>query len=293
MRVKHALVLLLLCAAILGVGIEALLASSSRSRINQEECPPPGIMLENGTCYYPPGEEPPGEPPTGENPPPDNSWPGDARLNPDALEYYNVYCEYDHLLVRRGVPPAAEIARIHLWGLISGPFPIEVNGLTIERTDDVVTVSGSNGNGPAHPGSKSFTLSECLSRNGSLTSVPDTDGDGFTDDVDACPNVAGTNNGCPPAPPPDLVIDPLERANIMDVFIGCINLNGTFEGVTECIRTSLPSPLGSLLAITFEFLTALIDTLCGLPICFPALIAIPGSAYLRRRQRRKLKHQEL
>ncbi|MFC1960427.1 hypothetical protein ACFLYO_06925 [Chloroflexota bacterium] len=50
---------------------------------------------------------------------------------------------------------------------------------------------------PVEPNSSTAMLTE------SPTDVPppDSDGDGFADDVDACPNEAGTDDGCPPPPP--------------------------------------------------------------------------------------------
>ncbi|MCC6801542.1 MAG: hypothetical protein IT319_01560, partial [Anaerolineae bacterium] len=45
------------------------------------------------------------------------------------------------------------------------------NGQTVTRTGDVVIISGSGGNG-AGPGSKWFSLSECIARNGGTPELP-------------------------------------------------------------------------------------------------------------------------
>lgn len=100
----------------------------------------------------------------------ESSWEGysDTRLNPQMDEYYSVYCNRDVVEVW-GFSAAnpQEVSRIPIRRLIDGPFSFDDgNGLTVNRVEDTITISGSNGYGPNHPGSKSFSLAECIARNG-------------------------------------------------------------------------------------------------------------------------------
>jgi hypothetical protein len=103
-----------------------------------------------------------------------STWPGysDGRLNPDPAEYYSVWCAFDALEVWRSVPaplllaavPIADVFRLEEGGSLELP---DAMGL-VRSTADTITVSGSNGNAAPSPGSKSFSLSECIARNGGV-----------------------------------------------------------------------------------------------------------------------------
>jgi hypothetical protein len=112
-----------------------------------------------------------GEPECYEIPPEEapviSNWPGDDRLNPVADEYYTVYCNYDLVRVYAGLPSPQEIGSLPIVQILAQPSPFDAgNGFTVSHIDDIVTISGSNGNGPLHPGSKSFSLQQCIERNG-------------------------------------------------------------------------------------------------------------------------------
>ncbi len=96
-------------------------------------------------------------------------WPGDDRLNPHPAEYYTVYCQNDLVSVHLAdgrvlkyipIPSILELSRS--GGSIGVGF-----GMTVTRSDDTITISGSNGNffGGGH---KSFSLTRCLELNGVL-----------------------------------------------------------------------------------------------------------------------------
>jgi hypothetical protein len=110
------------------------------------------------------------------NPTPDFSsagWPGDDRLNPVPDEYYTIYCHYGQVEVWRAIPSSEMILQFPIQTLVDLTGSQDVgNGLTATRTDDVVTISGANGNGPTHPGSKSFSLEMCMTRGGVSSEEP-------------------------------------------------------------------------------------------------------------------------
>jgi hypothetical protein len=131
------------------------------------QCSPP-------ECYP---EEPPYEPPpSGGGGAGGGSWSGysDGRLNPAMDEYYTVYCQNHFLEVWGGVPSPQLISLIPLFDVVNlsdGGSLDGGNGLTVSLNGNVVTVSGSNGNG-AGPGSKSFVLDDCVNRNGGFPPAP-------------------------------------------------------------------------------------------------------------------------
>ena len=95
-----------------------------------------------------------------------SGWPPDDRLNPVQDEYYTIYCHFDQIEVWRGVGGSVQLAAIPISRVMMSVQPFDSSGLRVSRSDNVVTISGANGNGPHHPGSKSFTLIECIERNG-------------------------------------------------------------------------------------------------------------------------------
>lgn len=118
---------------------------------------------------------------------PVENWEGytDGRLNPDPGEYYSVWCAFDRVEVWRGVPEAELLKQIPLADVIS----LSVGGtldlgdfMTLVRDgEDTVTIYGSNGNAAPEPGSKAFSLSECVARNGGPPEPPAGEGDGTSD----------------------------------------------------------------------------------------------------------------
>jgi hypothetical protein len=134
-----------------------------------QECTPP-------ECYEPPPPPPP-PPPSNPNPPSGGSWSGysDGRLNPDMAEYYSVWCANDHIEVWGGKPTPQLIILIPIVSVLQlgdvGSFDAGA-GMTVSLTGDAITITGSNGNNAPNPGSKSFSLNECLARNGSTPEVP-------------------------------------------------------------------------------------------------------------------------
>lgn len=121
-------------------------------------------------CYEPP-------PATGGAPPevkfvPEQPWEGfsDGRLNPDMAEYYSVYCPQGSLVImvlRAVPPPTALVDNVPIENVSDGAtFTRESSGLTVARSGDAVTISGSNGNLAPQSGSKTFSFAECLERAG-------------------------------------------------------------------------------------------------------------------------------
>ncbi len=123
------------------------------------------------------------EPVAGDNPGSEtgsvsSSWAGysDGRLNPDPAEYYSVWCANDRIDVYRSIPqtgllkiiPLADVVELSVGAAMDlGDF------MTLVRnSDDGVTIYGSNGNLAPEPGSKAFSLSECIARNGGLPEPP-------------------------------------------------------------------------------------------------------------------------
>lgn len=109
-------------------------------------------------------------PPPGTEEPTDNSqWPGDSRLNPDRAEYYTVYCAFDQIEVWRSSPSGLLIETIPILTVLNlDGCMTSANGLSVCRNGDIITISGTNGNLAPAEGSKSFSLSECIARNGGV-----------------------------------------------------------------------------------------------------------------------------
>lgn len=109
----------------------------------------------------------------GENPPPSSDWDGytDGRLNPDMAEYYTVYCREDYAHVYRSSPPPtvkiSEISIRDMLDLDANGGHFLTDGITVERNGDQITLSGNNGNQAPESGLKTFSLEDCVARNGS------------------------------------------------------------------------------------------------------------------------------
>lgn len=117
-------------------------------------------------------------------------WEGysDGRISPDPAEYYTIYCHAgtDTIYVVRVVPETETIKEIPLLDAVNLGVGLERDlgdFMTMERSsEDTITIYGSNGNLAPDGGSKSFSLNECVARNGGLpeggnTSPPADDGD--------------------------------------------------------------------------------------------------------------------
>jgi LysM repeat protein len=96
-------------------------------------------------------------------------WPDDDRLSPDPAEYYTVYCTGDLLNVYRA--DGTYVKGIPLTTILnlstSGGTANVGLGMSVSRSGDTITLRGSNGN-YAGTGAKSFSLTNCVERNGVL-----------------------------------------------------------------------------------------------------------------------------
>jgi hypothetical protein len=150
-------------------------------------------------CYeHPPSINPP--PDSGINPAVNTVWEGftDRRLNPEFGEYYSVWCQDDVIRVLRGVPETAwidDISLAEVMALGDGGAFVTDNDVSVTRFGDGVTLSGTNGNlSPAY-GTKSFSLAQCVERNGG--------------EPQPAPRALYAN---PPPPPPDE--DPCDHSDL-------------------------------------------------------------------------------
>jgi hypothetical protein len=92
----------------------------------------------------------------------------DDRLNPAPDEYYSIWCRQDQVEIWRSIPDSAmfSVPLSTVFYLVDGGSFDAGNNMTITRSGDLITVYGSNGNLAPASGSKNFSLSECVSRNG-------------------------------------------------------------------------------------------------------------------------------
>jgi hypothetical protein len=110
----------------------------------------------------------------------------DGRLNPDPGEYYAVYCRADQVEIFRAVPQSERVKSVPIASLLQQDAACQDVGdlMTICRAFDIVTVYGSNGNDAPTPGSKFFSLSDCITRNGGLPPPDDSTDLGEKDPLD-------------------------------------------------------------------------------------------------------------
>ena len=93
---------------------------------------------------------------------------GDGRLNPEVLEYYTIYCHDDFVDVYRADGnllnqiPLANLIALNSSG---GTWAIG-RDMSVTRVGDSITIYGPNGNNGGEPPSKSFTLGDCVVKNG-------------------------------------------------------------------------------------------------------------------------------
>ncbi|MCI0710306.1 MAG: hypothetical protein L0154_09105 [Chloroflexi bacterium] len=118
-------------------------------------------------------------------------WSGyfDGRLNPDPAEYYSIWCQYDLIEIYRSVPESELLKNIALRAVVDlsvGDVLDPGDFMTLVRnTSDVITIYGSNGNSAPDSGQKSFSLSECIARNGGLPPIPPPPDDALPGDDDS------------------------------------------------------------------------------------------------------------
>lgn len=220
-----------------------------------------------------------------------SNWPGDDRLNPVADEYYTVYCNYDLVRIWAGLPSSQEIASIPILNLLTGPFPLDGgNGISIARVDDIMTISGTNGNGPVHPGSKSFSLLQCIERNGGVPEAENTNNEDITvpapifshveiiqiAGIDCTVNVYSDGSRDEPICEGLIGEQPPDDASILV----CLFLS-TPEAVGRCMNRRLPS--GTPLAAAVRWFLIVV---CQIPLLLLGILSVPGSVLLRRIQRR-------
>lgn len=188
----------------------------------------------------PPPEEPP--PPPQDPPPGGENWPGDNRLNPNRAEDYTVYCQNDQILVWGMVSvttqePQAIIAIRDVMNLPVGGFLLQYT-LAIRRlSQDEITITGANGYRAPASGTKSFSLSECIARNGGEPPAPDV-----------------------PNPPPDG--DDSSNSVISD-FENCLALG--FRDFDECIEQSADTGLELLWELIYNCFPSLFIVISGPP----------------------------
>lgn len=99
----------------------------------------------------------------------------DGRLNYDAAEYYTLYCAFDYLEIWRGVPSGMLLHSVPLLNLLALEIAdtYSYEGIAIVRSSDAwFTVYGSDGNTAPQAGSKLFSMTDCIARNGSLPAQP-------------------------------------------------------------------------------------------------------------------------
>jgi hypothetical protein len=91
-------------------------------------------------------------------------------------EYYSVWCSNDVVEVWGGKPTPQLINTIPIVDILQlgdvGSFDAGA-GMMVSRTGDAIVISGSNGNNAPNPGSKYFSLNECLARNGGAPEIPE------------------------------------------------------------------------------------------------------------------------
>jgi LysM repeat protein len=91
----------------------------------------------------------------------------DSRLDPQPMEYYAVYCQNDVLDIYHGSGDLLNRVPLgNIVGMDSGGSWGIGRGMTLARSGDTITVSGSNGNRAPASGSRSFSLSACIGSNG-------------------------------------------------------------------------------------------------------------------------------
>lgn len=91
----------------------------------------------------------------------------DGRLSSPGWDYYTVYCATDMVdLYLANGQLVKQIGLAHILGIpVDGYWSLD-EVMTVHREQDAVTIFGANGNGAPQTGSRTFSLTECLERNG-------------------------------------------------------------------------------------------------------------------------------
>lgn len=85
-------------------------------------------------------------------------------VNPEEGEYYSVECDASVIYVWRDVPSTELVTLIGIAQVASmsdGSTFVATGEVTVSRSGDTITLSGSNGNLAPQSGSKSFTIEQC------------------------------------------------------------------------------------------------------------------------------------
>ena len=96
-------------------------------------------------------------------------------VSPEPDEYYAITCTTNALWVWVTMPAPLLVTFVPLFQVVDlgvGEELAVTNGLTVTRSGDTITLSGSNGNRAPEPGAKSFSWNECVARNGGLPEIP-------------------------------------------------------------------------------------------------------------------------
>lgn len=182
---------------------------------------------------------------------PEQPFGADGRLNPDAGEYYTLFCAGDRLQIWRGTPEGQQITSVAIADLlpmnISGQLSIGQNMVIVRQSDDIFEVYGSSGNRAPEPGSKTFSMAQCIARNGGEPA--------------AASSSASNQSGSPVAQP-----------------------SATAQIAPQTPRNPLAALIGDTSSLWIFTLMDWAGQLCGVPV-FGIALALP----LLRRRRSKLK----
>jgi hypothetical protein len=97
------------------------------------------------------------------------------RVNPEPDEYYSIQCTTNGIWVWREVPVSSLVTLIPIFqveALSDGGSLVAPGNVSVTRSGDTITLSGDSGNLAPQAGEKSFSLNECIERNGGLPELP-------------------------------------------------------------------------------------------------------------------------
>lgn len=164
----------------------------------------------------------------------------DGRLNPAPDEYYSVWCRADFAEIWITSNQEGAISRIaiaDLNALAAANGSLTQNDITASRADDIITLTGANGNTAPTAGSKTFSLADCISRNGGVPSGSS---------VPAAPpaqNTSGSDNGTTGSNDTSVPVSP--QCGTVELFIS--NMGGCLQALTVDTLHSLLMQLINLL----------------------------------------------
>lgn len=180
-------------------------------------------------------------------------------VNPEPDEYYMVQCTINAVWVWVSIPSPLLVTSVSFFqidALNDGASLVVSNNVTVTRSDDMITLSGENGNFAPQPGEKSFSWSECIERNGSLPELSSVEGE-LTDAQRECMNL------------------PTEQERVDCLYVNCPGAPD-FPALT---RSECPDSL----YILYEEINAILNFCLGLPVT----VGIVFFATFRTRPQRK------